>query len=309
MRTSHWLAGLAVAATLLLAGCGVPAKKPSPSPTSTPVTVTPISQAAYEAACGKAAWGQQAYRIGALYFSQGFALTYPSRKLSEGIAQRPLQLADPTGAQTVDAQIPPEPPVNPVMDKPGSGFVVWICNPATATANQSATVRAAALRIDSFATYSAHVDSWNICDGYYTRSDPNGVAGGGCGGAILADEFLHATFPMDAGAGAVVTAAQTGTGTDPNTNQPKPPLPVTLQPGKTLSLVMSVTMPTRPGTYAFSLGLAIDQQAPGFAPVGQPALFAPSAQKWSGKGCLSPNMQAQIPTAVTPPSYYICPEL
>lgn len=306
MRTGHWLTGLVVAATLLLAGCGAPARKTSPTPTSSPVTITPISKAAYEAACGKAPWGQQAYRAGNLYLSQGYALTYPSRKLPDGVEQRPMQLAGQTGEQALDAQIPPAPLVNPMMDQTGSGFVVWVCSPTT---GQPATVRAAALRIDSFTAYSTHVDSWNICDGYYTRSEPNGVTGGGCGGAIVADEYLHATFPINAGTGAAVTATQIGTGKNPDTNQPASPLPVTLRPGESLSLIVSVTMPTRSGTYAFSLGLAIDQRAPAFAPVGEPALISSAAQKWSGKGCLSPNMQAQIPVATTPPTYYICPEL
>ncbi len=38
-----------------------------------------------------------------------------------------------------------------------------------------------------------------------------------------------------------------------------------------------------------------------------PAFFAPVAHAWDGQYCTSSAMQAQIPPATNPPTYYLCP--
>jgi hypothetical protein len=120
----------------------------------------------------------------------------------------------------------------------------------------------------------------------------------------VVDETLQVTFPPQAGAGFAAAAVQTGfygplSGFGP--------LPVTLAPGKSVSLLISVTTPQAPGTYTFAVSVQADRTPLPFLPVGQPTLFAPLAHMFTAAACQTPVMQQQIPPQVTPALYFVCP--
>lgn len=134
--------------------------------------------------------------------------------------------------------------------------------------------------------------------------------GGGCGGGINADEMLKVTYPTSAATGAQLTATWVGASdvpTDSTRTTPWGPLPTEVPAGQFLVVLVTGVL-TITGTYALELAPTLDHARLPFVPVGMPALFSGAAQKWSGKACLTPAMQAQIPAPTTPRSYYICPE-
>ena len=83
---------------------------------------------------------------------------------------------------------------------------------------------------------------------------------------------------------------------------------MTLAPGQLLEVNDDITAPTAPGTYTFGFAVAVDGDSPVFFSSSPATLLAPVAHKWSGKGCTAPAMLAQIPSATTPATFYICPE-
>ncbi|HEX9413281.1 MAG TPA: hypothetical protein VF916_07235, partial [Ktedonobacterales bacterium] len=214
---------------------------------------------------------------------------------------KPLQIPDPSDQTALNAQIPASPAVNPVMEGSG-GFLVDICNASTTTSH---LIAGGILKISSFTPVVDGVNTWNICDGVFTRSVPSGVTLFGCGGTITFDEDLRVTFPPQAGAGSQATAVQVGSA-NPSTGFG--PLPVMLQPGKAITLHLSVTVPQAPGFYLFAFSVAADHAQLPFIPAGSATLFAPVAHKFTGAACLSPLMQQQIPPATTPATFFICPE-
>ena len=64
--------------------------------------------------------------------------------------------------------------------------------------------------ITNFASHSSPIDTWQGCDGVYQPG--TGVTGGGCGGAIVTDEAMRATFPASASQGATVNATMVSAG-------------------------------------------------------------------------------------------------
>ena len=155
--------------------------------------------------------------------------------------------------------------------------------------------------ITSFASRSGSIDTWQGCDGVYQPG--TGVTGGGCGGAIVTDEAMRATFPASASQGATVNATMVSAGGPHGYG----PLPVTLQPNGVILISVAVTMPTAPGTYTLALTLsATTVTGPAtYAPL-TPQIFAPVAHKWNGENCKEPAMLSQISASDTS-SYYICP--
>ncbi len=300
-------------AVLVLVGCG--ATSPSATKTATPIpstpTVTPIptvTEADFTAACEHADNTRSftpIYRLGDLFIRAGY-IGIASRKLADDTAIKPLLLPDPNDQTALEARFPVQPMVNPVS---GGGFSFTVCN---ASPTQSHEIEGATVRINQFTSYAGRLQTWDICDGYYTRSDPHGgVVGGGCGFGFQTDEIVQAAFAANAAAGAQATATWVSASdmpTDSSRTTPYGPLPATIPPGQSMVVFVQLTLPSATGTYAFAIAPKIDQALLPFTPIGTPALFAASLQKWTGEACKAAAMQSQIPAATTPPSNYICPE-
>jgi hypothetical protein len=61
------------------------------------------------------------------------------------------------------------------------------------------------------------------------------------------------------------------------------------------------------GVYTFTFGIGVDNAAPIFATTSPQTLLTADVRAWTGAACGSAAMQAQIPPATNPPSYYLCP--
>ncbi len=309
MRTRVVLVGSFIIAAVL-AGCG--ARPPAATRTATPApTATPyptVSYAEAAAACKglpsiSSGTGPTFYRFGEMLVSGGSYAGIASRQLPDDTALAPLSMPDPNDQAGLAARFPAQPMVNPI----GLGVYFTICNAST---TQTHEIESVTVRIQQFTPYAGRVQMWTECDGYYTRSDPHGVVGGGCGYGVHADETVKVTFPANAATGAELAATWVSASdvpTDSSRTAPFGPLPATLPPGQIMGLLVAGA-PTTTGTYALGVAPTVDHTRLPFTPVGVPALFAAAPQKWTGEACLAPAMQRLIPAATTPPTYYICPQ-
>jgi len=311
-RPQAWATPLALLALLLLmmgmAGCAggstSSTKGTGPGPSAT--TALPTVDAAEAAlACG-AGWAPDgpAVRVGDVLIGPvHFAgLATPAAKLPDGVPQKPLQIQ--FGGVTTGMALAADPPTNPTMDEHVGGYEIDVCD---ASASQAHTLTGVSARIDAFTAYPGQLNQWNSCSGAYSRSGSSY----GCGGAYFAAEYLHVAFESSAGPGSAESARQVGSGRDDGAGQPYAdagPLPLALPPHKAFPINVGMTVPTDPGAYSFSFGVALDGHAPIFVPAPKPVLFAPVAHEWTGQACARADMQAQIPAATDPPTYYICPQ-
>jgi len=222
------------------------------------------------------AQGETVARVGDILLGQlDFNSGYPGYVLPDDLRLAPYQL----GGDAIGPL--------PDLSNPAPGVAFKLCN---ASATQSHVVSAIAIRIDSFASYSGHLNEIRLCAPVYSRQ---GMRGGGCGGGFPFDVNLAAAFAAGASTGDVANADFK---------------PITLSPGKEIVVSVTLTLPTALGTYAFRGGIALDSGAVTYpADPAPPALYAPVAHEWSGQNCTRPDMLAQIPLATTPPTYYICP--
>jgi len=305
-RTRRVLAlalSLAALTGVLLTGCAsLGPSQPGANATAThaatqaPTPLATVTQAQVTQACGSNTYSTGAntpfYHVGDLYVSVTLSgLSYPARKLPDGTPLQPLQLND-TNDPGLSQQIPAQPLVNPDMQ---SGFIIVVCD-AASTAH---TIQRFTARIDSFTPFTGALNSWQPCDGYYSMGAPTG---GGCGGAMIANEHLHAAFSVAAGAGATTPAAFVSAGADSNGN-PYPALPTALQPGQSMTLSAEMTPPTAAGSYLFAFSVTADGGTSAFVPTTDSVLLDAAARKWSGPACAA--YTAQIPASS---ASYICPE-
>jgi hypothetical protein len=295
--------GLALALAMTACGSGPPIRGASaPHATATPASTATPSPAP-PSACNEALlrYGWAIHRVGDLLIA-GSYLGIPSRKMADAAPLQPQLFPDPNDQALINRRFPLQPLTNPME---GGGFALALCDAST---TQSHEIEGATFGIAQFTPYTGRVQTWSGCDGYYSRSEPGGAAGYGCGFGFQADEILHVTFSIPA-AGSVASAIQVGFG--PPTAPPRPtpygPLPATLGPGQDMVFLVTVKLPSTPGTYAFTVAPSVDHAALAPLPIGESALFAPGAVRWGGLACLHPAMQSHIPPATNPPSYYICP--
>jgi hypothetical protein len=286
-----------------LAGCGVSttqgapqASTPSPSPTATATaTTTPTATATPYA--GQPCSAQDFTNGGVKYIQQGDMLvgvldfqppTYPGYQLPEGLPLAPYKVSPDIVGKPVSGH---------ALSNPNTGFAFSICN---ASASHSHVLSEVGLKILAFTPYSGHLNEVRECGMVYSRQD--GPKGGGCGGGSAFDMTLAAVFAANAGQGAVAIASS-----NPATSEVGV-LPVTLAPGHGIFIAITTTLPTAPGTYSYGVGVAVDGGQLVYGTTGTtPALFAPVAHAWDGQYCTSSAMQAQIPPATNPPTYYLCP--
>lgn len=259
--------------------------------------VTPLSAAQLSATCAGPSQ-TPGYQLGDIVIVQPTeVLGYPQEKLpdSTSLAQ-PFKLNDDNGSQTFAGT----PETNPDVKYEGYGFTV--CNNS---ASRSHIVQGVSVSVASFTSYTGQLNAWQPCDGAY--SSIYGARGAGCGGGAIFDERLHAALPASGGVGASAKGIVTGTGNDSSTPAPNfPPLPLSLAPRKSVSIGFSLTVPTAPGTYAFTLALSFDAVAATNFWTSTPALFAPVAHQWTGQACAASSMKSQIPST-GPETFSICP--
>lgn len=277
----------------------------TPSPTPLP-TVDPTLLAQK---CGKGFPAVPANVVGGLAVAQQTIfgnLAYPAKKLPDDLPLKPYQVQLPNGQ--------PDPtyvPANPILHEQSGGYVIVICNISSAPH----TVERVDARIAAVTPFSGTPNVAPACQWPYSRN--YGVGNGGCGGADFENEYMHAAFSPSAGAGATVTATQTATNpcnysTGCTTNYG--PLPVTLQAGQGLTIEVGMgdsssrtSVFSTSGYYMFSFGVGVDGALPIFATTSPQTLLDSAARSWTGTACQTTAMQAQIPPATTPPSYYLCP--
>lgn len=316
MRPSfRWLSALALA--ILLAGCGTSttrlsgkAATPSSLPTATPKpTATPSPTSTPTATSGVAfrRCRQSNARPGSVTVSDIVvspanlgALAYPGEKLPDNTPLKPILLAS-AGS---DPSFTITPVVNPHLRDSGLSF--GVCNASPTTAH---TITSVSGKLMTAVPYAGQLNEWDPCTGAYTRST---TVGGGCGGGEgPTDEGVLASFPAGSEPGTMVTTTQQDwVAWRPYGNEPQQmgPLPLSLAPGEGLLIRISIDFPSASGTYTFNVGVSVDGGQPGFVSAGPEMFLAPIVHAWSGKACLTPTMQAQIPPDVTnPPTYYLCP--
>lgn len=241
------------------------------------------------------------WQVGDLLVTVGFTnITDPSRRLPDGTPLAPFHLAAPS-EDTLDAQLPPDPAVNPNMTTGAGGYWLSLCN---SSPSQTRVIKSVSVRMDSVAPYSGKLNAWNICNGGTYDASTKQVAEG-CGGGFCANETLKATFDSaTAGANAIVTQVEWNSGDC--AGPVGGPLPVSLKPHSRVTINVGIALPSSQATYTLAFGVAQDSPAAVFLPATQPILLAPVAQKWTGEACLQPAMQSQIPSASSP-TFYICP--
>ena len=304
------LSALALAA--LLSACGAPTTGSSPTATLPP-TVAPTATSAPPLAqpfhvpatdtsqlCG-GAFGDNAPSVYAfshtLYAEPAFALSYPSYALPAGVSrQKPFDMGQSINSPDLDQLFGGVASANPSISSPG-GVTLTVCNNGA----QPETLTGVSAGLIAVTPYSGPVDTWQICDGAYQPGA--GVRGGGCGGAVQADEIMRAAFaPADAAGATVHATLDSATGANGYG-----PLPVTLKPNASILITIAIAMPSAPGTYRIGLSISGGDStgAPSYAPLDD-QLFAPDAHTWNGDNCKASAMQSQIPSNATT-SYFICP--
>jgi hypothetical protein len=271
-----------------------------PTATAAPpsgLTVTPLTASQLSATCVGSSQ-IPGYKIGDIVIVQPIEIqAYSEDKLPDSTSlAHPFPLNNDNGSQTFAGT----PEVNPDIKHEGYGFTV--CNNSP---SRSHTVTSVSVSVAGFTPYTGQLNAWQPCDGSY--SSVNGQQSAGCGGGATFDEWVHATLPASGGVGASATGVVTSTGNDSSTPAPNfPPLPLSLAPGKSVTIGFSLSVPTAPGTYAFTLALRFDSFAATNFWTSTPALFAPVAHQWNGQACGVSSMKSQIPTT-GPETFYICP--
>jgi hypothetical protein len=170
---------------------------------------------------------------------------------------------------------------------------VTLCNTTSATH----TVSGVTVSIAGFSPSSSAVNQWNPCDGPYNTATK--TASGGCGGGIGGPGigYYAAALPSNT-VGAMANIHPTNGSS---------PVPFSLKPNTSFSLVINVSGVTSQGTYTLTFGLSVDGEASSaLAPSDGSFLIAPAAVAWTGRNCETPAMQGQIP-ASSQATYYVCP--
>lgn len=237
-------------------------------------------------------------------FSSLGSVTHPDTLLPSSQSAAPIQrpsLSSTGAGPFIDTTTAA---VNPYVEG-GSGYVIVVCNPSS----QAHTVSAVQVSIASISPATSPTQAWHSCGGSYVPG--SGVEGNACGGMDLENEYMHAGFAPDAQVGASVTATQTGSNSNGMGGSANyGPLPVTLEPGQTLSVEVGVTQPSAAGYYTYAFGLTVDGATTGVVAYSLKTLFDPQAIEWSAQNCQAAAYQSQIaqmPTPTTGTLFVICP--
>lgn len=227
-------------------------------------------------------------------------LSYPEYRMNDGTPAGPI--VTPVIASPPD---PSAPVINPLIISPGGGYVLNLCN----ATSQPHVVRSVTVTLVAQTPFTGHLNVWQPCSGSYQPGV--GLIGTGCGGADFENEYLSASFHVNAGVGATSPTTQRGTNTGAlpvNDTINYGPLPVTLRPGQVLSVEVGMSpAPTAPAYDVFAFQIGVDSASPATAARSPVTLFAPVSRAWDGRSCETPTMQALLPAHSS--DGYICPTL
>jgi len=305
-RRRSAVAAVAALLAVALAGCGgagaastgtggTPQATATPAPTATATALPTVN---LPAACHNMNDGPYV-RVGDLVASSvTSAFVNNADQIPQGTPNQPLTIS-------TNGQIPNINPSAAPIGSSGQGYMVFsVCN---GSASQAVSLQSVQARVASFTPFSGALAGWNGCkDGFYDANQQS-ASNGGCGGGYLANEYMQVTFPSGAGVGDVASGKVTSTGSaQPGDPNPYPALQLSIAPGQVVSLAVTVTVPTTPGTYTLAFGLTIGSASPVYFATTSPSLYAPITQAWSGQNCMTPAMQSQIPTSATSGPLYIC---
>jgi hypothetical protein len=285
---------LALLVALVLSGCeGQASLTPGPAPTAILAQVTatathtvsnpePTATIAYrqcpdgmsqqpdEVHSGDLLLSPAQHDLGAIYY-----------QVPDNTPLKPLALPDP------NANGP-----QPSWPKTALGVTDIYFQVCNTSATQTHTVQQVRVKITSFASYTAQLNAWDFCDGWYSRQV--GVNHLNCDrGDIGIDPMLQASF----GSTTVGLVASATGG-----------LPVSLPPKALIIVGVTLTTPaSAPGIYSFAANITSEGATSAYSGA-TTFLQAPIAHTWSGTACTKPAMISQIPAATNPPTLYICPE-
>ena len=280
-------------------GTGSPTSGPPATPTTPTLalaTQTPSGDVAQLCDGAFSGFRGAVYTFGQnVYAEPAFALSYPSYALPAATPEKPFDVGSSLNGPNLDQVFGGAANANPAVSGRG-GIVLTICN----NGSSAITLSALGVGLINVKPHASPIDTWQLCEGAYQSGQRSG---GGCGGASPDDLYLHADFAASATTGATASAAMVAV--DNFGGGSYTALPTTIQPGKTILITISVTMPTAPGTYTLGLTLnATGVSTPAYAPL-DPQLFAPVSHKWNGESCVGSSMSSQIPSSST--DYWICP--
>jgi hypothetical protein len=280
---------------LAVAGCAgsstnLARRSPTPTPTLLPTT-TPRPTAAPTPAgepCGDliGPGAPIAATVGNLQFTalQPLAVD-PLRQLPDSVTAQPFAVnARGTGYLESFTEVGVQ------------GYTYVICNNSATSPH---TVGQFTVKLSAFTADANPINVTHYCVKVYSRQE-GVIDHTGCGGAFGgAAVQLVASF-ASAGAVGTVQPALDHSGQQVT--------PLTLQPGYAMMVMLTVTPTTVAGTSIYRIGVGVDGAAPIYPAADSVAVLnTTTLRQWDGTGCLSSAMQALIPPATTPPTYYICP--
>lgn len=294
-RVRWFPAALLALLALAVAGCAgsstnLARRSPTPTPTLLPTTTprptaapTPVGEP-----CGNLIGPGTpiAATVGNLQFTalQPIAVD-PLRQLPDSATTQPF-VVSATGAGYLES----------FTEVGVQMYTYVICNNS---ATSSHTVGQFAVKLSAFTADANPINVTHYCVKVYSRQE--GVidhtgCGGAFGGATLQ---LAASFASTGAVGTVQPALDRGG---------QQVTPLALQPGYAMMVMLTVTPTTVAGTSIYRVGAGVDGAAPIFPAADSVAVLnTTTLRQWDGTGCLSSAMQALIPPATTPPTYYICP--
>jgi hypothetical protein len=171
-----------------------------------------------------------------------------------------------------------------------------LCNNSATTPH---TVGQFTVKLNSFTADANTINTTHNCIHVYSRQgilDHTGCGGAFGGGTI----DLTASFAATGAEGTVQPALD---------HSGQQVTPLTIQPGYGITVTVDVTPSTVVGTSIYRFGVGVDGAAPAYPAADSPAVVnATTLRQWDGDACQTSAMQALIPPATTPPTYYVCPQ-
>ncbi|HEX9036594.1 MAG TPA: hypothetical protein VF808_06335 [Ktedonobacterales bacterium] len=290
---------LAALATLTLAGCSGAGAASAPTPATTVATVIsnptataaatsqPTSSPGCDGSFAGAAF--DGMLVGSTAYMGNTA--YPEGRVPDSAPLAPYNTNSFNGSGA-----PTDVQVNPIVDQNSGGYVIVLCN----TSGHTRRIDGVTVTLATLTPFTGALRIWKPCVSSYDAQGHK-VITAGCGGANIQNDYMRASFPSGAGAGAMAVARMVEV--SPALDPVLGPLPVTLQPNQRLSIDVVMTGLTGPATYGFSFALSVDGAAPRVVATSQPTLLAPPTQTWNGENCQAPTMQAMMPSS----GFFVCP--
>jgi hypothetical protein len=291
----EWLTATVLAAlALAVAGCGSPSsvaqRSPTPTPTLAPTATTRPTAAPTPVGmpCGQVidSGNPVVARVGDLQFTQPIPLAIdPLRQLPDSLSSQPY-MVNATATGYLDALAR----VNVHM------YEYALCNNSATTAH---TVGQFTVKLTSFTADANTINTTHNCIHVYSRQGM--LDHTSCGGAFAGGTVdLTASFAATGADGAVQPALD---------HSGQQVTPLTIQPGYAIIVTVDVTPSTVAGTSIYRFGVGVDGAAPAYPAADSAAVInTTTLRQWDGDACQTSAMQALIPAATTPPTYYICPQ-